>query len=327
MLAPAPAPSAPVPQTRLTAIVAAGFVSAFAVLWVLRGLPLGGALMWLSPLPLYACGFAFGAAAAALAAGAAALPMLLLGDLAAMLSHAMTVGAPVVLTTLLALWGLRPAEAPRIGAPVAALALLAAAMFAFAAYTLSDQPDGLAGALRATFHQVLTEAGGVPDEVARQVADMAARIVPVAIGLWFLGAMALNAVFAQALVRRMGLLSRAPVLFSAFTLPRWYAPLPVLCGIAALMLKGDARYLAGGLSEILLLPFFLLGLSVVHALARRTKTPRGWLAAFYIVLAFFSPPVLFATTFLGFADHFGNLRGRISARANSGTRNPPEDRT
>lgn len=324
---PAPPPAAPQQQLRLTAIIAAGFLSAFGVLWVLRGLPLGSLLMWLSPLPLYACGFAFGTAGAALAAGAAALPMLLLGDVAAMLSHALTVGVPVMLTVLVALWGTTRGDPPRLGTPIAILALLAALMFAVAAYSLSDHPGGLGGALRETFARAMAGAADVPEAVVEQVAEMAAHVVPMAIGLWFLGAMALNAVFAQRLVRRLGLLLRPPVAFGAFTLPRWFAPLPLVCAIAALLLAGNARYAAGGLSEILLLPFFLLGLAVVHALARVTRRRRAWLGTFYVGLLLFSPPVLFAVTGVGIADHFANLRGRLSPRANSGRKSPPEDRT
>lgn len=324
---PAPTPPAPAQQLRPTAIVASGFVSAFAVLWVLRGLPLGSVVMWLAPLPLYASAFAFGSVGAVLAAAAAALPMLVLGGVAAALSHGLSVGLPVAVAAWLALWRVPKAEAPRLGAPVAGLALMAGMLFAAAAFSLSDHPGGLYGALRTTFAEALGEAGHVPDELVGQVADMVARVVPMAIGLWFLGAMALNAVFAQRLVGRLGLLARPPVLFGAFSLPGWYAPLPVLCGLAALLLSDGARYVAAGLAEILLLPFFLLGLCVVHALARGTKSRRGWLVAFYFLLLLFSPPVLFATTFLGFADHFANLRGRIAARANSGTKAPPEDRT
>jgi hypothetical protein len=127
-------------------------------------------------------------------------------------------------------------------------------------------------------------------------------------------------------VNRFGLLVHPPVLFSALVLPRWYAALPVAALVVALLLPQGPRYAAGGAAEILALPFFLLGLTLVHGLARTTNSPRGWLVAFYIALFIFSAPVLFAVTGAGFADHFGNLRGRIAARANSRPQRPPEDR-
>jgi len=320
-----PPAAAPAGQVRTTAILAAGSLSAFALLWMVRGLPLGGLMMWLSPLPLYACALAFGAAAAALATAVAALPLLVLGDLSAVIAHAVVVGLPVVLTSWLAFM-VPPGAPPRLGPPVAALALLAAGIFLAAALMMAGHEGGLHGALQATFLRTFA-AGRMPaDAPVAQFADLLARVVPLAIGLWFLVAMALNTALAQRLVNRFGMLARPPVLFSAFALPRWYAPLPLLAGIAALLLPEGARYAAWGTAEILLLPFFLLGLTLVHVLARTTTSPRGWLVAFYIALFIVSAPVLFAVTGAGFADHFGNLRGRLSARANSRPQRPPEDR-
>lgn len=322
-------PSAPqAGQLRATAILAAGSLSAFALLWVLRGMPLGGVLMWLSPLPLYACALAFGTGAVAMAALVAAVPLLVFGDLAAALAHAVTVGLPVVLTVWIA-FAVPAGSPPRLGPPVAALAILAASLFLIAAIAMAGHPGGLHGALRATFLRAFSDAGAPADAPVAQFADLLARVVPLAIGLWFLVAMALNTALAQRLVNRFGLLARPPVLFSALNLPRWYPALPVVAGLAALLLPEGLRYAVGGAAEILVLPFFLLGLALVHALAGASTSPRGWLVAFYIALMIFSAPVLFAVTGAGFADHFGNLRGRIAARANSGppdTRPPPEDR-
>jgi hypothetical protein len=324
MQAPPPA-AAPAGQVRPTAVLAAGCLSAFALLWMLRGLPLGGVLMWLSPLPLYATALAFRTAATAMAAGIAMLPLFALGDLPAVIAYAVVVAVPVVLTSWLAL-SVPAGAAPRLGPPVAALALLAAGIFLGAALLMAGHEGGLYGALRATFLNAFAEARAPADVPVTQFAELLARVVPLAIGLWFLVAMALNTALAQRLVNRFGLLAQPPVLFSAFSLPRWYAGLPVLAGIAAALLPPGPRFAASGTAEILLLPFFLLGLTLVHVLARTTTSPRGWLVAFYIALFVFSAPVLFAVTGAGFADHFGNLRGRIAARANSRPQRPPEDR-
>jgi hypothetical protein len=159
-----------------------------------------------------------------------------------------------------------------------------------------------------------------------QMADLVARVLPVAMGLWYLGAMALNAALAQRLVLRFGLGQRPAVMFSALELPRWYWPLPLLIAALVLLLPEGPRYLASGVAEILALPFLMVGLAVVHMAARRASSPRLALFAFY--LAFFVlAPVILVVIGLGFAERWANLRGRISARANSGTRDPPEDRT
>jgi hypothetical protein len=50
------------------AAAAAGACSALCALWAMRGLPLGGLLLWLTPLPIFAAGFGFGARTAVYAA-------------------------------------------------------------------------------------------------------------------------------------------------------------------------------------------------------------------------------------------------------------------
>ena len=54
------------------AAAAAGACSALCALWAMRGLPLGGVLLWLTPLPIFAAGFGFGARTAAYAASLSA---------------------------------------------------------------------------------------------------------------------------------------------------------------------------------------------------------------------------------------------------------------
>lgn len=318
-------------QLRGTAILAGGAVSALCVLWLLRGLPLGGAAMWLSPLPLMAVALAFGVRDAALAVLVAALPLLALAGWPFMASHVLSVGLPVLLACGLA-FAVPPGSAPRLGPSVVALALLGALLFLAAGLAFMNQPGGLHGALTAQFREALTQSamgrpGGTPMEtMVPQLADLVARVLPIALGFWYLGAMALNAALAQRLVNRFGLLARPPVLFAALELPRWYWKLPIVAAVVALLLPEDARYVAWGVTEILALPFLMLGLAVVHVMARRTASPKLWLIAFYLAFLLL-PPSMPVIVGLGFAERWANLRGRMLARANSGTKTPPEDRT
>lgn len=330
-------PATPAGQLRFTAILAGGAVSALCILWLLRGLPLGGAAMWLSPLPLLAVALTFGVADAGLALLVAALPLLLLAGWHAMVSHMLTVGLPVLLCSALGL-AVPPGSPPRLGLPVVALAMLGALVFLLVGLAMMDQPGGLHGWLLAEFQAQIqamvsqgARQGAQPpnaETLAKlaQMAHLAAHALPVAMGFWYLGAMALNATLAQRLVQRFGLGQRPPVLFKALELPRWFWPLPLLLAALVLVLPEGPRYLAGGVAEILLLPFLMVGLAVVHTAAGRASSPRLALFAFY--LAFFVLlPVMLVVIGLGFAERWANLRGRISARANSGTRDPPEDRT
>ncbi|MFL1463669.1 hypothetical protein ACI6QG_15785 [Roseococcus sp. DSY-14] len=249
---------------------AAGACSALCMLWALRGLPLGGLLLWATPLPLLLAGLSFGARAAAYAAAAAGLAMLLLGPLLGFAIHAVAFGLPAALLVALATAGSRL----RLSLPLAALGLWPlAALLLLAAFV----PD-LEGAMREAVEMGVQRMGlDLPEGMIVQVAQVKAA----AAGFWLVVVMVLNALLAQLLLRRWGLAGWETPSLSEARLPGWYLPLPALAFGAWLALGGAVALSA---LLILLVPLFLLGVLSVHA---RARGKRALLAGFWVLMLVF----------------------------------------
>ncbi len=290
---------------RLLAAGAAGFAAAAAALWVFRGLPLGTALFWLSPFPLFAAGLGFGAGAAAGAAAVAAALLALLGGLAAAAAFLALFGAPAA---LLLAFGLRcgggagGAFAP--GLPLALLGLWPVSVLLAAALFLSGGEGGLQAAMRSVLETTLGRAGfAVPEPALSQLV----RVKAAAIGFLSVLALVFNGLAARRFLLRLGGGSAAPPLPdpARVRLPGWYPLLPALA--AGLFLAAPAGADAVPVSALLLLlvPLLLMGVAGVHARAPRGRPTRvPILALFYLLLAMFLQVMGPALVGLGLYDQF-----------------------
>lgn len=287
---------------RLLAVGAAGFAAAAAALWALRGLPLGTALFWLSPFPLFAAGLGFGPGVAAAAVALAVALLWGLSGFAAALAFFALFGAPAALLLAAGLRG----GGFQSAFPLALLGLWPVAVLLIAALFLSGG-EGLQAAMRAMLEATLGRAGfAVPEPVLSQVV----RVKAAAIG--FLSAVALlgNGFVARRALLRWGV--GVPPLPdpAAVRLPGWYPLLPALA--AGLFLAVPAEADAAPVSALLLLlvPLLVMGIAGVHARAKGRPGRVPMLALFYVLLALFLQvmgPVLVG---LGLYDQF---RRRASA--------------
>jgi hypothetical protein len=124
--------------------------------------------------------------------------------------------------------------------------------------------------------------------------------------------LAINGVLAQGALARFGLTWRPSPDIAALTLPKALPAAALLCGALAAV-PGTVGYLGLNLVLVLSIAFFLAGLAVVHALARRLEARLFMLIAFYAVL-FFGWPVLVVAG-LGFLEPWVGLRRRFAATA------------
>ncbi len=253
---------------------AAGLISALLMLWAMRGLPLGGALLWFAPAPLFGAGLAFGPGwlAVALAVGGAVVA-LGASTLGALFWLALF-GVPAwLLTTLYMRRG-------SISAPVAALGLYPVGLLLGASLYFADA-GGFELVMRHAITHALDRMGmALPDGVI----DAVVRVQSAAMGLWLVLTALGNAALAQGFLRRHGLnLAPTPDL-SDVRMPGWYLGLVVLSG-AAFAVGGDAVTLS--LLLLLLLPFFLMGVAGIHR-RLRLRPGRLWLlAGFYTLMLIF----------------------------------------
>ena len=286
------------------AAAAAGLISALLALWAMRGLPLGGLLLWFAPAPIFMAGLAFGPVIAWLAAATGAMVVAFSAHPFALAFYLALFAVPAALLVTLYL---RPAG-PDVSLPVMLVGLYPVALVALLAFVLDGQ-GGLEAALRDAVNQGARRMG-VPLDSA--MLDAVVRVKAAAVGFWTALLLIGNAALAQWFLRKRELsLTGWPDLAEA-RMPIWY--------LAALGLAGAAFALDGGtvtLSMLLLLtvPFFLMGVAAVH---RRTRDrgARVWLlASFYALMLVFLQFMAPAMVGLGLYEQW--------ARRPAGTPMPP----
>ena len=283
---------------RWLAGTAAGLTAAILSLWAMRGLPLGFAAFWLTPLPLFAAGLGFGPAAMAWAAGLAAVIHL---AIAGMVPMAVFLAAFAVPALLMVTLGFRQGRiAP--GVPLAVLGIWPALVIILAGVAFAGVPGGLEGAIRTAVLQGLQRMGSSPEQfpVAQLVQVMAA-----AVGFWSAVSLSVNGAAAQSALARTGLALSPTPRWSEVRLPFWYPALPGAGAAAWLAFGGEGDVVALSVLLVLLLPVFLQGIAAVHRRSAGRPGRHFMLGVFYAGLVILSVPAAVAVTAFGFYEQWG----------------------
>jgi len=275
-------------------------------------------IVYFAPLPLFAAGLAFGTGAvliagmvgSAVVAVTATLPVLLLF----LLSLAVPVGVLVrwaLLSRPRADGGVEWYPVGNLVAWITAMGLagLAAEMLYFA-----GEEGGFVGTMERFISARLMQAA--TSETRAQLSGL----IPVF--AHFLGAMlvitwmmmiAANATAAQWILNRHGLAWRPTPRYSTLDLPLWL--IIVLAAAAGLSLApGQIGVFGQNAVLIVGLPFFLLGLAVIHVLSRRWQGRHVALLAVYLAVILIGWPALFVGG-LGIAEQWAGLRQRFTGSA------------
>ncbi len=300
--------------------VVAGVASAVAALAFVAGVPGAMLLIYAGPLPVMLAGLGFGFQHALLAAATGTLASAVaIGGNGALL-YAVGHALPSLLVVGLALRS-RPGDGPETrewyphGDIAAWLALLAAALLAAAGLWLSGDEG-----FRATVNDHIDKGLGalLPqlDGTDRQrlLAGMSG-LFPGWIGTSWAMMGVVNAIAAETILARSGRSIRPKPAWGAdLSLPEWLSWALVGAALVALIGTllglGDVGYTGRNLALVLALPHFLLGLAVVHGLARQARQPRAILVGFYVVL-FVSAWALLAVAAVGVLEHWIGLRNRM----------------
>jgi len=252
---------------------AAGLCSALLALWAMRGMPLGGLLLWIAPLPLFLAGFAFGARTAIFAIGIASLAVLFGSTTLGLAVFLAIFGVPVALISGTAVQSGRM----DLSLPLAVLGLWPVVVLGILAASVSD----LEGEMREAVEMGVRRMGvALPDGMVSQIAQVKAA----AAGFWMALLMLGNGLAAQRFVTQRGLALHATPPLDELRLPNWYLPLP-LVALAFWFLVGGAVALSSLL--ILLVPVFLLGVVGVHRLLRGRPGRLAFLIGFYLLMLLF----------------------------------------
>lgn len=254
---------------------AAGLLSALFALFAMRGMPFGGLLMWVAPLPILAAGAAFGGRVAGAATGLAAMVVLLGSSLLGMGMYLVMFGLPAALIAITAL----PPGTGRmvLSTPLALLGLWPTAVLLLVALFVTD----LEGAMRSAVEMGVARMGV---DMPEAMMDQVARVKAAAAGLWLALLLLGNGLLAQRFVERRGLALAALPPVDDLRLPGWYAPLPL---VALVLWTVSDGVLALSALLLLLLPFFLLGVLGVHRRLRNRPGRRAFLTGFYLLMLLF----------------------------------------
>ena len=298
------------------AALVAGAVSAVLFLAAAFG-SLGGVILaYLAQLPLFAAGLGAGWVAAAIAGAVAVALVLVTMPLASAGLFFISTAVPVLVLVRQALQS-RPLPDGGIewyppGRLLAILSGMALALFiAMWLYHAGDK-GGLDAASYDFVRGMLGgfEAAGTPEQLDR-VARALARYFPAAVLASWQFMVIINGLLAQGVLAKFGRNKRPGEPFSSLTLPRWPTFVLAACAATAVF-PGQLSGLGRNGAIIMCVPFFFVGLSVIHAVSAGWRGRPFLLAALYLFLLFARWPALIVTG-LGVVEQWVKLRPRFAA--------------
>ena len=129
-------------------------------------------------------------------------------------------------------------------------------------------------------------AGAQGEEVLNKAILQAIPFFPGSVAAFWALSLLCNAIMAQALLAKGGHNIRPTPRLREFALPDWLSWALVVSALIALLGPGEIGYIGRNLSLVLAVPFFFLGLAVVHKLAGMTPLPGALLSLVYLVMIF-----------------------------------------
>ena len=210
-------------------------------------------------------------------------------------------------------WAEEPGAAPRdlgwfpAGHILAAVAVIACALIGIAAILTG----GLQGAV-VTYLTALADAIAAPQgqEVLREAILKATPFFAGSVAAFWALTLLVNAVLAQGLLAKGGHNLRPTPRLRELSLPDWLSWALVATALVALAVPGEMEYIGRNMFLVLAVPFFFLGLKVVHTLAGMTPLPGALLALIYLVVIFSGWFALLIAG-LGILEQWGGLIRRM----------------
>lgn len=274
--------------------LAAGLCSALMFLSLAKGFASGAVLSYWAPMPLMMAGLALGMGASTLAAGVAAVAVAAAAGGFSALPFAVAAALPALLVTNRALlWRNAADGSVEWYPPGLVLAWLTAAGLALlllgTALVGGSSPDGVEGTVTRVVGQALDQlATGLSADERKKVAQWWTPLFPaMVISSWLVMAV-LNATGAQGLLARTGRARRPSPAYRQLELPDWLGYGLAVAAGTAIVVGGDVGYVATNALVVMLLPFVLMGLAVIHRWAKGRPNAGLLLAVTYglLILAF-----------------------------------------
>jgi len=283
----------------------------------------GGVIMAsFTQAPLFIAGLSLGLPAALMATAVASDSVMTAGGLLGGIVHALVNALPVLILLNRALLSRRAPDGGVEWYPpgllVAWLSGLAAVTLGVLLTILAMGQGGMAGSVHRQIDLILPMFGP-NQESLRPLFEIVAPILPaIIVAAWMLVTMA-NGAIAQAITTGMRRALRPALKIAETELPNWLAIALVIAAGVVLLGHGLIGTIAANATVILLVPFVVLGLAVVH-LATRGVRARGFLlGGLYAVTAILTWPLIVIIA-LGLIEQGFGLKRRIAAAAPGGTK-------
>ncbi|MAN80716.1 MAG: hypothetical protein CMF64_10030 [Magnetovibrio sp.] len=314
------------PKSFLIAICA-GLLSLVAAMPALNGAPGGLLLFYVAALPIYLTGFAYGVTAGTVAT--------LSGFVAALVLGGVLVAGVFALVHLLPAWAvIRHAMLQRQapdghtewmapGPIVAGLSGMAGSLMLLAGLVFIANGTGLSIIVTDRLSEVLAAmAPDMPQAMRDEMVQLYSPLLPASLGSsWIIMAM-ISAAVAQSFLARIGRNLRPTPRYANLVLPEWISWALVGAALVSLVASGELQFLARNLTLALAVPFFLLGLAVIHHWARRVRHGGFALVAIYFLIFVVGWAGLLVTAAIGVLEQWGGIRHRLIGPAGG---NPPHD--
>jgi predicted membrane protein DUF2232 len=283
----------------------------------------GGVIMAsFTQAPLFIAGLSLGLPAALMATAVASVSVMTAGGLLGGIVHTLVNALPVLVLLNRALLSRRAPDGGVEWYPpgllVAWLSGLAAVTLGVLLTILAMGQGGMAGSVHRQIDLILPMFGP-NQESLRPLFEIVAPILPaIIVAAWMLVTMA-NGAIAQAITTGMRRALRPALKIAETELPNWLAIALVIAAGVVLLGHGLIGTIAANATVILLVPFVVLGLAVVH-LATRGVRARGFLlGGLYAVTAILTWPLIVIIA-LGLIEQGFGLKRRIAAAAPGGTK-------
>ena len=283
-------------------VIIGGLFSAFAAMAFLGGSALSLMLVYLAPIPLLLVGLGLGPRAATMTAGVGFLATGIFGGVLAAGIYGLVHALPAWTVARLVMLqrqrengggnGTEPgketgAEWYPLGPALAALALLSGGLILLA--DLNAGESGLDGMLNAHLGEAFQVMLPALDEAGRErVIDTIIPFFPGVVGASWVIMTVANAAIAQGMLVRMGWNLRPSPAYAELELPHWVSwPLGVSAAaalIGSMMGMEGLGYIGRNITMVFAIPYFFLGLAVIHTLARRVTFASAVLVMLYLVV-------------------------------------------
>lgn len=301
----------------------AGAIAALLHLSVTTGSPGAFMLAYFAQAPIVATGLALGFMPAAVAAAVAAV-LVALGSpgVGALSLFVLTSALPVLIIVYFAIQNrVRNGEGEDgsvewypVGQLLGWLTALALVAFVVAYLIFLGGENGVKGAIEAYLKNVLVALRGTqadPAGVDQLIATMAAAFPAVAAASWLL-MIVVNGIMAQKFLTASGKNMRPMPVYREIETPIW--PIAAIAlGALLSFFGGDLRFFGINIMLIATIPFFFIGLAVLHSISSAWPGRLFLLSGAYLFLILLVWPAAIIAL-LGLIEHWVRLRERMHAR-------------